>query len=307
MTAGTAAHSDGEEGALKRPAQAAGLILAGGQSRRMGRDKAGLRFGPETLLALAVRRTREVAHPVVVSLGPEQALASGVSASDVIIVRDEQAYGGPLPGLLRGFRALSALHPAPAVVLVMPVDLPFYRGEWMRRALEGLADHQACLYRYEGYVNALVGAYEVALLPKLERLAGLPKARPLALSDGEPTRVLELETLWRPEDGPAPLMDTDTPEDYRMALALAGMGHPEGVPVAVTLPGAGTMQGEQLLLARKAQDASVALARLYPEWSGALPLLERIAQDGSVQPLEADDALRPSDRLRWLAGRGHAP
>ena len=273
----------------------------------MGRDKAGLRFGPETLLALAVRRMREVAHPVVVSLGPEQALASGVGASEVIVVRDERAYGGPLPGLLAGFRALTSLTPAPAAVLVMPVDLPFYGGEWMRRALDGLPGQRACLYRYEGFVNALVGAYELALLPKLERLAASPKARPLALSEGEPTRVLELESLWRPEDGPAPLMDTDSPEDYRLALALAGMGHPEGVPVAVTLPGIGTMQGEQLLLVRKARDVSVALARLYPEWSGALPGLERIAQDGSAHPIEADDVLRPGDRLRWRAAGAHAP
>jgi molybdopterin-guanine dinucleotide biosynthesis protein A len=42
------------------------LILAGGQSRRMGKDKAALRFGPESLLSLAVRSLSEVARPVVV-------------------------------------------------------------------------------------------------------------------------------------------------------------------------------------------------------------------------------------------------
>ena len=65
MTAGAAANPATEEKTLKQAPHAAGLILAGGQSRRMGRDKAGLRFGPETLLALAVRRMREVVHPVV--------------------------------------------------------------------------------------------------------------------------------------------------------------------------------------------------------------------------------------------------
>jgi molybdopterin-guanine dinucleotide biosynthesis protein A len=121
------------------------------------------------------------------------------------------------------------LQPAPRAVLLMPVDLPFYTPEWMRRALDGLAGHRACLYRYEGFVNALVGAYEVALVSKLEGLARQPRARPLGLSDGEPTRVLEVEALWTPADGASPLMDTDTPEDYERALALAGysarLGH----------------------------------------------------------------------------------
>jgi len=206
----------------------AGLILAGGASRRMGRDKAALPFGPETLLARALRHLEAVASPIVVSLAPDQVPDPAIARTSAHFVRDERAYGGPLPGLLHGFRALAALQPAPRAVLVMPVDLPFYTAEWMRRALAGLAGHRACLYRYEGFVNALVGAYEVALVSKLEELAGQPRARPLGLSDGEPTRILEVEALWNPAGGPPPLMDTDTPEDYEQALALAGFAARHG-------------------------------------------------------------------------------
>lgn len=282
------------------------MILAGGQSRRMGgKDKAGLRFGPESLLSLAVRNLRQVARPVVISLAPQQALDPAVNAADVRLVRDKRAYGGPLPGLLLGFRALAGQSPVPDAVLVMPVDLPFYTAAWMRRALEGLPGHAACLYRYEGFTNALVGAYDLRLVEKLERLAGQPKARPLGLAEGEPTRVLELETLWRPEDGPPPLMDTDTPEDYRMALALAGMGHPEGVAVTVELPGVGTMPGEQPLLARKGGDVASALARLFPmALAGsalglARPDLVRLRPDGSAEPLQDDTPLESGDVVRW--------
>ncbi|MEA5446610.1 NTP transferase domain-containing protein, partial [Gammaproteobacteria bacterium AB-CW1] len=46
----------------------AGLVLAGGASSRMGEDKALLRHGQESLLALAVRRlTAAGADPVLVS------------------------------------------------------------------------------------------------------------------------------------------------------------------------------------------------------------------------------------------------
>jgi len=215
-------------GELPQSPVPAGLILAGGQSRRMGRDKAALPFGPETLLARSVRHLAQVAAPIVVSLAPGQTAHPAVGGAEVRFVRDEQAYGGPLPGMLHGFRALAALHPAPRAVLLMPVDLPFYTPQWMRRALAGLAGHRVCLYRYGGFVNALVGAYEVALVSKLERLAQEPRSRPLSLSDGEPTRVLDVEALWTEADGPPPLMDTDTPEDYAKALALAGFGGSRG-------------------------------------------------------------------------------
>ncbi len=275
------------------------MILAGGQSRRMGKDKAALRFGPESLLSLAVRSLSEVARPVVVSLAPQQAPDPAVTDADVRYVRDERAYGGPLPGMLLGFRALAGRSPVPDAVLVMPVDLPFYTAVWMRRALEGLPGHAACLYRYEGFTNALVGAYDLRLVEKLERLARQPKARPLGLAEGEPTRVLELESLWRPEDGPPPLMDMDTPEDYRMALALAGMGRPEGVPVTVELPGVGTLRGEQLLLARKAGDVADALARLFPALGQARPDLVRLRPDGSGEALHDDTPLESGDIVRW--------
>jgi molybdenum cofactor guanylyltransferase len=233
-------------GGATRPA---GLILAGGQSRRMGRDKAALRFGPEMLLARSVRHLSQVASPIVISLAPEQVpdpavaahatelrtlrdLPIGSSPPPILLVRDDQAFGGPLPGLLHGFRALVAMRPAPSTVLVMPVDLPFYTPEWMRRVHDGLVGDgsddpergtvRACLYTYEGFVNPLVAAYDLALLPKLEALAAQPKARPLDLSTGEPMRVLDVDALWREEDGPPPLMDTDTPEDYARALALGG-------------------------------------------------------------------------------------
>src|SRR5579863_2274620 len=136
-----------------------GLILAGGQSRRMGRDKAGLTFGSETLLARAVRHMAPVAGPLVVSLAPGQVADPVLVGVGALAVRDTAPFGGPLPGLLQGFRALAALKPAPEAVLVMPVDMPFYTGAWMERALAGLHGHAACLYRYEGFVNALVGAY----------------------------------------------------------------------------------------------------------------------------------------------------
>lgn len=68
-----------------------GFVLAGGQSRRMGRDKGGIEWGGETLLTHAARRMSD-AFPKVIVLGP--------SASDGFAsLRDELPNCGPLGGI----------------------------------------------------------------------------------------------------------------------------------------------------------------------------------------------------------------
>lgn len=52
---------------MKRPAGIIGIVLAGGESRRMGRDKAGLELGGETLAAGAARRLAAVCPEVAVA------------------------------------------------------------------------------------------------------------------------------------------------------------------------------------------------------------------------------------------------
>lgn len=283
-----------------------GLILCGGKSSRMGRDKAALRFGPETLLERVLGRMRQVAGPVAVSL------AAGAAApalpADVLVTRDAQAEQGPLWGLLEGFRALSG---RVEQVLVLPVDMPFLTPDWMRRLVEGLAGQSACLYEWEGFVNALTGAYRLDLLPKLETLVAEGRMRPLFLSQGEPTRVIAVEDHWREGESPPPMMDVDTPEAYRDALLLEGIGDAGGAAVTVEFadPAQAGAAGHPLpLFAATAGQALHWAARLYPEHE---PALRRALDNGEVLSIDADGTrraigahTRPAPGARLLVGAG---
>lgn len=76
----------------------AGIILCGGQSRRMGTDKALIRFGEETLMQRACHAVAEAAEPVVAVAAPSQILPP--LGSEVIVLRDLHPNAGPLGGLL---------------------------------------------------------------------------------------------------------------------------------------------------------------------------------------------------------------
>src|SRR5271163_2377121 len=97
-----------------------GIILCGGQSKRMGKPKAWLPIGGEIMLPRVVRLLREAVTPVVVVAAPEQDLPP--LPGEVIIVRDEEKGRGPLQGLAAGLAALQDLAEA---AYATSCDVPF--------------------------------------------------------------------------------------------------------------------------------------------------------------------------------------
>ncbi len=114
-----------------------GVVLAGGQSRRMGRDKALLRLEDgRTLLERTVRVLRTVGlDNVLLSVSsPERALALREAAPAVAalpVVADDAPGRGPLGGLVAALRA----RPGHAVLLVA-CDLPHLDSHALRLVVD---------------------------------------------------------------------------------------------------------------------------------------------------------------------------
>src|SRR6188768_1820044 len=83
------------------------LILCGGKSSRMGRDKATLPFGPELMLQRVVRLLGEVVElgRIVLVAAPGQELPE--LPVGVTVAHDLRQERGPLEGLAAGFRSLA--------------------------------------------------------------------------------------------------------------------------------------------------------------------------------------------------------
>jgi len=96
-------------------AAATGFVVAGGRSRRMGRDKALLPWSGSTLLDLTLARLRTCCREVAILSGPEPRYAD----RGVPVVPDLVRGKGPIGALLTG---LSRLAGEPGLFLA--VDLP---------------------------------------------------------------------------------------------------------------------------------------------------------------------------------------
>jgi molybdopterin-guanine dinucleotide biosynthesis protein A len=266
----------------------------------MGRDKAGLRFGAETLLERVVRRLAAVAAPVVVALAhgaPERPLPPGVRA-----VRDALPEQGPLLGLAAGFREL--LGKAEGVIVV-PVDLPFLSESWLARLGAGLEQARAVLYQDGEFRHALTAAYRLELWPKLERLVREGRRGPLQLSAGESPLIVRVEEHWVPEQEPPPLLDVDSPDAYRDALRLDGFGTAQGAAMTLTWDAGPRTHNELPLWAASAEDALGIAARVLPEAAAVLSALRErgrvlLHKPDGERPTGWNEPLRDGDRLRLL-------
>ena len=150
----------------------AGIILVGGFSRRMGRDK-GLLSVPgwkqvtfvEYLIGLLTTFCSEV---VLVTRDEDQANRytqhlAAQDASHVRIVNDKVPAAGPLMGLYSGLSVLQASH-----ALTMAVDMPFVQKDMLAFLLSYPLDEALLIPVVDNIPQVLLAVYPRTLLPTLE-------------------------------------------------------------------------------------------------------------------------------------------
>jgi molybdopterin-guanine dinucleotide biosynthesis protein A len=199
-----------------------GIVLCGGQSKRMGRPKAWLPFGDELMLPRVVRLLGEVIAPIVVVAAPGQDVPPLPSAVEV--VRDEEQGRGPLEGLATGLLSLEGRAEA---AYLSACDVPFLRPTFVRRLIELLGDQDVCVPRVGDYHHPLAAVYRTHVRPAVVRLLAENRLRPFYLFTEVPTRVVEATKLTAVDPDLQSLRNLNSPEDYEAALrSLAAQARP---------------------------------------------------------------------------------
>ena len=112
-------------------ARAAGIVLAGGRSSRMGTPKAALEWHGSTLLRRVVGvERRSLDGPVVVVRAPGQALPE--LPDGVEVVEDAREGRGPLQGLAAG---LAAVRERAHAAYASATDVPLLHPRFIHRVL----------------------------------------------------------------------------------------------------------------------------------------------------------------------------
>jgi len=127
------------------------VILAGGRSSRMGRDKAWLSFRGQSLLARQIELARE--------LEPAEVFISGRTDTDYSsfgcpVLSDRYPDAGPLAGIAVALAAASA-----TLVLVLAVDMPSLTTGVLRNLLQACTAEVGVVPRVKQRLEPLAAVY----------------------------------------------------------------------------------------------------------------------------------------------------
>ena len=186
------------------------VILAGGRSRRMGRDKAMLPIGEETFLTRLIRTYREK-YPVFVSVSE----ADRFPHPDADELVDLRPGMGPLAGLEAAFLKTDA-----DLVFLTATDLPFGNVKLAELLLECIGDRDACLIRRrDGGLEPAFAVYRRSCLPALQSCLDAGRRSVRGVLEHLSVRYVEEEALPGC-DLERILMNVNTPESYARALEM---------------------------------------------------------------------------------------
>ncbi len=193
------------------------IVLCGGRSTRMGRDKATLPFGDEVMLQRVVRLLAPLVDEIVVVGRAGQTMP--LLPESVRIVHDEVEGQGPLGGLGPGLAATTA-----DAVYVTGCDVPFLEPAVVELLFERLAGHDIAVSRAEGYRHPLASVYRRDVRETLAQLFFLGKRRPIDLFAELDTVYVDEEDLRAVDPDLLTLANLNTPEAYGDALARLAKG-----------------------------------------------------------------------------------
>jgi molybdenum cofactor guanylyltransferase len=195
------------------------IILCGGKSSRMGRDKATLPFGSELMLQRIVRIMGQVVDTasIVVVAAPDQQLPE--LPSIVRIARDERPDRGPLEGLAAGLRSLPNDVDA---VYATSCDVPLLVSDFAAMMFSQLGNHDIAVPFDGQFHHPLAAVYRPKVLAAVQLLLDTDRLRPRFLFDEVRTNEVSVEKLRTVDPNLSTLMNLNHPEDYRAALATLG-------------------------------------------------------------------------------------
>jgi len=191
--------------------QIGGFILAGGESSRMGRDKALLELNGEPMIVRVARLMESVAGIPVLVGAPERFRALGLQ-----VIADDWPAAGPLGAIATALRASSA-----PWNLIVACDLPYLTKAWLdfivARGLSSPAD--AILPMNERGAEPLCAMYRKSCEPAIRAALGRGTRK---VTDG--LAALRTENIepaeWKAFDSEGLLFkNMNSPADYEEAKA----------------------------------------------------------------------------------------
>lgn len=207
---------------------ATGIILAGGLSKRMGRDKAFVELEGQPLITRVLKKLRAVCHAVIIVTNSPDAFAQ-FAPFGVTLAADYFPGKGSLGGIYSGLRAASTDY-----ALTVACDMPLLNENLLRYLLECAAGYDAVIpsapdpskpkHRKDGKATAkdvdlhpLHAVYSKNCLAAIEDRLRADDLRMISFHSSVRVRVVTQDEINRFDPRHLSFFNVNTPDDLRFA------------------------------------------------------------------------------------------
>ena len=191
----------------------AGVILAGGNSLRMGQEKAFAPLGDKPLIAHVVERFAPQVAPLAINANGDP---GRFAPYGLPVLADDEPDTGPLGGILAGMRWAAGLPDSPAFVATVPIDTPFLPRDLIARLEAGRAGEARIAIAASGdRDHPVFGLWPVALadtLAEWRRTAKSQGVRAFLAACGYTVVGFDLAP-----NRPDPFLNANTPDELERA------------------------------------------------------------------------------------------
>jgi molybdopterin-guanine dinucleotide biosynthesis protein A len=211
--------------------QVTGVVLAGGQSRRMGGgDKGLLELAGKPMLAHVIERLAPQVGRLAINANGDPARFASLGRP---VVADTVAdFAGPLAGVLAGMRWSRANTPAARWIATAAGDAPLLPTDLVARALAALRDRPGgiALAQSGGELHPVIGLWPVELADDLEAQLRVGVRKVLAWTDRHGTVPVPFAMLRVGGAELDPFFNANTPQELKALRAMLAETAPEDLP-----------------------------------------------------------------------------
>jgi molybdopterin-guanine dinucleotide biosynthesis protein A len=194
------------------------IILCGGKSSRMGRDKGSMIIQDKPMIKHILSTLNHQINEVIIVLNDESRIArygEFINPDDysfeLFFIEDEIKNQGPMPGIMTGLRKIKSSH-----ALILPCDSPYVSADYINTIFEEYGGNYQAIVPYHDPKNKLKTSeplhsiYNKNIIPEIEKLIGenvlhikglIEKIdTKFILIDNKKIEKKEFRNLNRPED-----------------------------------------------------------------------------------------------------------
>lgn len=133
------------------------VIVSGGKSERMGRDKKFIKLKGKYFLEYAIETAKQLSEDIIISVGSEEQKKRVQKITDLKIVVDSAESKGPVVGLYEGLKECTHEY-----AIALPCDTPLMQARVFEHMLRECAGYDAVVPKKGELLQPLHAVYKVS-------------------------------------------------------------------------------------------------------------------------------------------------